>query len=32
MTTEAQLGITKAFDAKVHELRGHGGRWTAPQT
>lgn len=26
MTTEAQLGITKAFDAKVHELRGHGGQ------
>ena len=26
MTAEAQLGITKAFDAKVHELRGHGGQ------
>ena len=26
MTTEAQFGITKAFDAKVHELRGHKGQ------
>lgn len=26
MTAEAQLGITKAFDARVHELRGHRGQ------
>ena len=26
MTTEAQLGITKAFDKRVHELRGHAGQ------
>ncbi len=26
MTTEAQNGILKAFDAKIHELRGHQGQ------
>ena len=26
MTCEAQLGITKAFDKRVHELRGHKGQ------
>ncbi len=26
MTTEAQNGIKKAFDAKIHELRGHQGQ------
>lgn len=26
MSTEAQLGITKAFDKKVHEVRGHRGQ------
>lgn len=26
MTCEAQLGITSAFDPKVHELRGHAGQ------
>lgn len=31
MTAEAQLGITKAFDAKLHELRGHKGQMDSAQ-
>ncbi|MCH5351591.1 MAG: histidine ammonia-lyase [Clostridiales bacterium] len=31
MTCEAQLGIKKAFDLKIHELRGHSGQKDSAQ-